>query len=180
MLPFPTLLRSPPSNLRPLLRSHSSGARCAAFAAERSRCRILALLLWRRFPVLDLARRNINDAFGELGGVAGAFRLLGHARYYRQPPADSKPGSRRQNFKLTHYHTVICLDDHRRKRLGPSHLRVVKCDFLKPATQAETAQKPGQADEAIDRARRAMYANAGVTLIGARMTAARWQGGDWE
>jgi hypothetical protein len=75
---------------------------------------------------------------------------------------------------------VICLDDHRRKRLGPSHLRVVKCDFLKPATQAETAQKPGQTDEAIDRARRAMYANAGVTLIGARMTAARWQGGDWE
>jgi hypothetical protein len=76
--------------------------------------------------------------------------------------------------------TVICLADERRKRLGPPHLRVVECDFLKPATQAETAQKPGETEDGIDRARRAMYAKAGVTPIGVRMAAIRRQGSDWE
>jgi hypothetical protein len=71
--------------------------------------------------------------------------------------------------------TVICLTDQRRKRLGPRHLRVVECDCLKPATQAETAQKPGETeDKVLHRTRRELYANAGGTLTGAH------KGPDWE
>lgn len=37
--------------------------------------RVFALFLWRRWPVLNLTRRNIDDELRELGGIAGAFTV---------------------------------------------------------------------------------------------------------
>jgi hypothetical protein len=66
----------------------------------------------------------------------------------------------------------------RLRRVGPSHLRVVECDCLKPTAQAETARKPEQTeDEIYQRSQRTLYAAAGATLGGARKPA---QGPDWE
>jgi len=37
------------------------------------------LFFWRRFAIFRLAGRYIDDQLGELGGVAGAFGVLGYA-----------------------------------------------------------------------------------------------------
>ncbi len=56
-----------------------SSAFNAALASHHNGVRVFPLFLWRRWPVLDLTRRNIDDHLGELGGIAGA---LFHSGYF--------------------------------------------------------------------------------------------------
>jgi hypothetical protein len=72
-------------------------------SSKRHRRRVLPLFLWRGLSVLDLSRRDIDDGLGELGRVTGAFRVLVHGRTIGRASAESKAGSSRSNFKLTHY-----------------------------------------------------------------------------
>src|SRR5579884_1291529 len=79
-----------------LLGRHSFGSGSPALATQSRRCRVFTPLLWRRFPILYLAARNIDHELGELGRVAGAFwALYWHgesmpmvwARCQRAPPS---------------------------------------------------------------------------------------------
>src|SRR5258706_4306449 len=52
--------------------------------------RVLALLFWRRVAVLNLAARDIDHEFGELGRVARAFqRFVGHSDLLNFLPRNS-------------------------------------------------------------------------------------------
>jgi hypothetical protein len=61
-----------PRNLCAPLFGHIVGPRPTALLPHRDSRRVFALFLWRRWPVLHLTRRNIDDELGELGGIAGA------------------------------------------------------------------------------------------------------------
>ena len=58
---------------------HALGASRPSLPSHRNGGRVLPLFIQRRFAVLDLSRRDIDDELGELGGVAGAFGASGHS-----------------------------------------------------------------------------------------------------
>ena len=53
-----------------------TGTSRTALPSQRRRSRVLALLFWRRLSIFDLAARNVDHEFSELGGTARTFGAL--------------------------------------------------------------------------------------------------------
>ena len=88
-------------DLRSLFRRKAVGPRPATFLAALTP-------VWRfSRRILNLASGDIDDEFGELGGVA---RALLHVQTMRRSPGDFQRGSTGLKFKLTHYRAEGGLD----------------------------------------------------------------------
>jgi hypothetical protein len=60
-------------------------------------CRVFSLFLWRRRPILYFTRRNIDDEFGELRGITGAFF---HFKNCNSAPTGKRYLSQQSQLKL--------------------------------------------------------------------------------
>src|SRR6266508_3765534 len=81
----PPFIRRLSRNLGALFGGHGFGASGTTFAPERSGCRVFALFLWSRRPVLDLPGGDVDHQLGSLAEISGTLAMLvGHAANMRR------------------------------------------------------------------------------------------------